>query len=282
MAEAAAIAGLVLDYRDAARTERCVRNLRARGVGPILVWDNSADGGDSLRALRAGLQGFADVAFEGAGENLGFAAGVNRGLAWIASRWPGRPVLLLNNDALLLEGAVDALARALRESPGAWFAYPNIDHGGRVLGTVHYQRLTGLLAARAIPGSFAYASGCCLLVDPRRCGTGLFDESFFMYGEDMELGHRLAGIPDAMRHVDRLLVLHEGSASSGMASAFYETWMVAGHFRLASKMARGRLDLATLLAARWGVLALRALVRSVRYRSWVPIASLAKGWRLSR
>src|SRR6185312_6348681 len=114
-----------------------------------------------------------------ANRNLGFAAGVNRGLETLAVEFPDSPVLLINNDATLLPDALEA-------SPNAEVLYPDIDHGGWVRGTVYYHRLTGLITDRRLPGSFPYASGCCLLVNLPKSGATLFDEDFFMYGEDIE------------------------------------------------------------------------------------------------
>ncbi|MFT4047581.1 MAG: hypothetical protein QM661_12925 [Solimonas sp.] len=277
------IAALTLNYRDPVRTAACVRNLLAEGAGHALVWDNSDDNGASAKTL---MQQFADdarVSVVDAGANLGFSAGVNRGVEWLHGRYPVRFIVLINNDAHLLPGALDALREALRTSPEAWAAFPDIDHGGWVRGKVYYQRLTGLISDRALPGAFMYASGCCLMFSPAVCRNRIFDEDFFMYGEDWELGWRLTGgRQNRMIHVPRLLVGHEGSASSGMASIFYETRMVAAHFILARKLARTTVECGLLVLLRWLMLGCRALLRAVRHRSLTPIRALPLGWRIYR
>jgi N-acetylglucosaminyl-diphospho-decaprenol L-rhamnosyltransferase len=276
--------GLTLNYRDARRTLRCLRSLWAEGIDHVLVWDNSGDGGASGSELEQ-LAG-ADPRMElvVSPENLGFAMAVNRGLKWLADCHPRRPVLLVNNDAELHEGGLATMLRALYATPGAWLVYPDVDHGGRIVGTVYYHRLTGILQmhGKKLPGSFPYASGCCMLVNVEKSGTRLFDESFFMYGEDMEVGHRLKDMPGAMRHVPQTLVGHEGSASSGMASEFYETHIVACHFRLARVMAKNLPDLTLMFGMRWIVLSVRAVLRAVRYRSLSPVVALRNGWLLSK
>lgn len=274
--------GLTLNYRDARRTLRCLQSLWSEGINHVLVWDNSGDGGASVAELKHLVGADPRMELVISPENLGFAKAVNRGLKWLEERHPGSPVLLLNNDAQLREGGLEEMLRALHAAPGAWVVYPDVDHGGRVIGTVYYHRLTGILQmhGKKLPGSFPYPSGCCMLVNTGVSGTCLFDESFFMYGEDMELGYRLKDIPGALRHVPRTLVSHEGSASSGMASEFYETHIVACHFRLARVMARNSPELALLFAARWIVLLARAILRAARYRSLAPVAALRDGWRL--
>lgn len=283
MAEAASISspvvGLTLNYRDAKRTLRCVRSLLADGVEHVLVWDNSEDAGQSAGELQVLLADEPRVHIEVGEYNLGFSAGVNHGLAFIKENYPHSRVLLINNDAVLLAGATEAMTTVLQQSPNATIVYPTIDHAGRCIGTVFYQRHFGLITLKRMPGSIPHASGCCQLLDPTRLSGPWFDEEFFMYGEDVELGHRLA--PQHMLHVPEVWVRHEGSASSGMGSAFYETRMVAAHWILVPKLARNRFELGALYLGRVVALSLRAVVRACRYRSLVPLKSLWDGWCLA-
>jgi GT2 family glycosyltransferase len=277
-----AIVGLILHYRDAMRTSICLRSLLDEGVAHVLVWDNSADGGASIAKLERLMQGERRYQTAEAGRNLGFAAGVNRGLEILNAAFPGSSVLLINNDAALLSGALDAFRKALESSPDAAIFYPDINHGGWVRGTVFYHRLTGLITDRYLPGSFPYASGCCLLINPIKSGTRLFDEDFFMYGEDIELGARLSQHTGAMVHVQKLLVQHEGSASSHMGSLFYETRVVAAQLILASKLSKGRLDRLLVVALHGVWLGIRGLVRSLRFRSQTPLRALYEGKRIAK
>ena len=100
------LVGLLLNFRDAGRSFRCIQSLLANGLEHVLVWDNSEDDGQSSKALLALLCEERRVSVASEGGNLGFAAGVNRGLDWIRERFPNARVLLINNDAeLVLEGA---------------------------------------------------------------------------------------------------------------------------------------------------------------------------------
>jgi N-acetylglucosaminyl-diphospho-decaprenol L-rhamnosyltransferase len=273
------IVGLTLNYRDARRTVRCVDSLLSDGLSHVLVWDNSEDGGKSARELNMILAEEIRVSLCISEHNLGFAAGVNRAKEWIEKRFPGAWILLINNDAILLAGAMHVMAQALLQSPNATIAYPKIDHGGRSIGTAYYQRYFGLVTAKKLPGSISYASGCCQLLNSR-CLPGVwFDETFFMYGEDMELGYRLG--EQHMVHVPQVWVKHEGSASSGMGSVFYEARMVAAHWQLSSKLAKNSFEMLVFCLGRAVALPLRALVRACRYRSTVPFKSLRDGWCLA-
>lgn len=275
------VVGLTLNYRDVERTSRCLRSLLDDGAHAVLVWDNSEDNGASAQSLRAIWRDEPRVAIEQSPRNLGFAAGVNRGLEAVLARFPGAWVMLLNNDAMVCPGALAALCAALRAQPDAVIAYPRVDHSGRLIGTTYYQRVFALLRFdRPWPGSFPYPSGSALLIAPERAEMPLFDEDFFMYGEDVLLGWRLG--PSRMAHVPDVLVFHEGSATSRNGSLFYEIRLVESHLRLAEKLAKGRLDRMLLLLGRAIALPIRAAVRAVRYRSLTPIKALWQGWLMAR
>lgn len=273
--------GLLLNYRDAMRSISCIRSLLDEGVEKVVVWDNSADGGLSVAAIRNEFASDSRLEIHVSSTNLGFAAGANRGLECCARLNPRAWVLLINNDARLLPGGLSALVTALHSSPAARLAFPNINHAGHILGPAYCHRLSGLLSWRPRPGFFRYASGCCMLIATERTGLPLFDEDFFMYGEDWELGWRLGREVHAFAHVDATWVEHEGAASSGLGSMFYESHMVAAHLILARKLGRSTIDVCLLHAARVAMLFGRAAVRCIRYRSSIPLKALWLGAALA-
>lgn len=276
-----AIIGLILNYRDAARTTRGVASVLADGAAEVLVWDNSADAGVSAAALRANLPADARARVVDSPVNLGFAAGVNAAIDRIRLRDPEAWILLLNNDATLRPGALAALSAALQHDSGAVLAYPWIDHAGKIRAEAYYQPWLGLITRRAMAGAVPHASGCALLFAPQRWPEVLYDEAFFMYGEDAELGFRLRRRGGRMVRVDQTLVDHEGSASSGLGSEFYESRMVAAHWLLARRLAGSAAQRWAMYAVRFAVLGARALLRSARLRSKAPLQALRSGWRLA-
>jgi len=276
------IVGLTLNWRDPERTVTCVASLLGEGIFHVLILDNSDDSGQSAVALKQALGENPSVTILQSPANLGFAAGVNLGLTWIVEHCPCSWVVTINNDAKLLPGAVDAMRNALEVNPSSFLAYPNISHDGCVLGGLYYHRISGLLRQSYFPGCFRYASGCCLLVATDRHPGSLFDEDFFMYGEDTELGWRLSKMPETMVHVPQNLVVHEGSASSGLGSPFYEARMVAAHLILARKLTSNTIDYFLLLTCRVALLPLRATVRALRFWSLVPIKALWSGFQIAR
>lgn len=274
--------GLILNYQDAKRTISCIESLLNQGIETIVVWDNSADSGVSASIIRARFPDMEKTQIHLSPSNLGFAAGVNSGLASIKKNNPNAYVLLINNDAILLPGGVEKLHTALEKNSKSIISFPNINHGGNVIGFAFYQYWTGLLSWTPKANSFRYASGCCLLIALSRISLPLFDEDFFMYGEDMELGWRLRDQPEALHHVPELLVFHEGSASSKLGSNFYEERLVACHLILARKLAGSSTSRCIVLyALRVSILLTRAILRSYRFQSSVPLKALWSGFKIA-
>lgn len=273
------IIGLVLNFRDSTRTANCVRSLLKQGIDSVLVWDNSEDDSVSAKELTAIFMDTPNVHIKVSPVNLGFSAGVNRGLSWITTLSPHAWVLLINNDAKLLPDGLALLSNALKKNPQASIAHPNIDNNGYITGSQYYHRLSGLLTSQLIKGSFRYASGCCMLLATDRIRQPVFDEDFFMYGEDWAIGANAA--PEIFVHVAKTLAIHEGTASSGLGTPFYESRIVAAHFQLARKVARSKLDLYALLFSRILFLTLRSFLRTVRFKTKTPLIGLWEGWKIS-
>jgi GT2 family glycosyltransferase len=101
----------------------------------------------------------------------------------------------------------------------------------------------------------------------------LFDEDFFMYGEDAELSYRLTQQGWHIHCADQLLALHEGSGSSGSGTAFYEYHTARGHLLQSAKLQGARPTFARHLG-RVLYLPTRAVLRSIRAGTFVPMTAL--------
>jgi GT2 family glycosyltransferase len=146
-------------------------------------------------------------------ENIGFARANNQGAA--VAR--GRYLLLLNPDAFVHAGTLDRLIAFMDDHPEAAAAGPRLRYAdGRLqrsvtsFPTVLTELWTTLGLDRAFPGSPIFGRykvtywdmedlreveslmGACIIL--RRSAieeTGLFDEQFFMYSEEVDLCYRL-------------------------------------------------------------------------------------------
>jgi N-acetylglucosaminyl-diphospho-decaprenol L-rhamnosyltransferase len=275
------VCAIVLDYRAAEKTQKCLLSLRNQGLRTVYVLDNSESEPHSaeLRKLvNDTLAGEVDYRIEilSAGKNLGFAKGVNFVLSHDkASACPHEYHLLLNNDAMAGPALVPELLKALRENPQAALAAPRIvcSDPGREFG-IWYHRYLGLLLSR--PGRFRlhYLVGCCLLFRNDAMVDGrLFDEAFFMYGEDAELAWRLKRQGRQLICATNVFVEHEFGTSVNRTSFFYEYHMARSHLLLSLKTWIHPAEIPLLLFAKSFSLACRAALRSFRHRSVVPLAA---------
>ncbi len=245
------------------------------GVGRIVVADNAST--DTTEAL---VQRYADrnVAFVALGVNRGFGSAANRGVAATTSA----AVFIANPDLIVEPDALVRLRATLDASPGVAVVGPTITN----LDGVTYpsaRSFPGYIdaAGHAFVGLFwksnpwstryltpnrvQWISGTALLV--RRDAfeaVGGFDESYFMYVEDVDLSWRLARTGWSVAVVPSAVVRHAVGGSSQRAP--YR--MIAAHhrslWRFARRSAAPRQRLALPLVG-LGLIARAALV-SLRYR----------------
>jgi len=277
------ICAVILDYRGASKTKACLLSLVSEGIDTVLVVDNSANVqaseqlSDVLARLKAhGIDYTLHVLTPV--ENLGFARGVNFAINTAAAQ-SCDAILLLNNDASLTTGSVARMSEALSSRDADLIAPAIIDENDAVQAMMWYQRFFGLLTNRALPGSFPYLSGCCLLFRRDLPVSGsLFDESFFMYGEDTLLGWHMAARKKTMLRLDTALVRHTGQDPTSACTLFYEYHMARAHILLALKARRSLLEIPLLLIGKSMGLALRAMLRCYRYKSGIPILAFFLAW----
>ena len=159
-------------------------------------------------------------------KNVGFLANCNGAFAI----WTGTYVLLLNNDAQLMPGALDALVAVLDSNKevaaaGPKVLYPDgrLQEAGCMIDRDGVASMTGLFADPGCPQynrprDVHYCSGAALLVRRSEINGALFDEAFRpAYCEDADLclrllsqGRRVVYCPSA-EVVHHLSVSHQSS-----------------------------------------------------------------------
>ena len=280
------ICAIVLDYRGADKTRKCLLSLVGQGLKTAYVLDNSASHTSSaelrqtIERVRLTKPGFV-IEILSAGKNLGFGRGVNFVLSY--DRRSGSPhdhYLLLNNDAIARPGLVSGLITALQQDSCAALAAPRIiSHDpGREYG-IWYHRYLGLLLSRPGKFRFHYFTGCCLLFRKDLVtSSGIFDESFFMYGEDAELAWRLTRQGRKMVCAEEACVEHEYGPSVDRSSFFYEYHMARGHFLVCFKTYVHPMEIPFLILIKSAAIAMRSLLRALRHRSFTPLKALCCAW----
>jgi len=192
-----------------ARALACIDATTHRVNVEVIVVDNHSDDG-SAEMVEAQ---FPNVTLIRNHDNAGFARANNHG-AHLAR---GRYVLLLNSDAFVREGAIDTLVEFMDVHPDAGAAGCRLFYEDGVLqrSCMTFPTLTtelwiALHLDQMFPSSHIFGKymmthwdmsdtrevdavmgACVMLRSSAIAQTGLFDEQFFMYSEEIDLCYRL-------------------------------------------------------------------------------------------
>jgi GT2 family glycosyltransferase len=256
-------------------------------VTAVVIDNASTDGSAAMVATE-----FPHVHLIASARNPGYGAASNEAIRACAEPY----VLLLNSDTLIHEGAVPALAAYLDAHPEVGVAGPRLlNHDGSLHpscfpfpGTLGWlvendpvSPLVGLVPplrrrtlryapperSTAVP----WVHGSALAV--RRTAfeaVGGFDESFFMYFEEVDLCRRLAAAGWEIHFVHPARVTHLGGASTRQV----RTEMAVAHFR--STLHFYRRHYGGLRLAFWvGLMRAKMLARLMRDSALVPLRARA-------
>ncbi len=224
---------IIVHFKTPELTLQCLRSLREfspQVAHEIFLIDNgSKDGVGGMVAKE-----FPGIRILEIGRNEGFGRANNRGIQ--ASR--GRYILLLNSDAKLIMPSPDTMIHYLETQPGVVAVGPReIDKRGRFRPSTgafpglfseltrkihHAHLLKGDEALRnrldlqnSAAKTVDWASGFCIMVQREALlKTGLFDENFFLYFEDIDLCARLRRLGGEVHYLPETTVVHESGAST--------------------------------------------------------------------
>jgi N-acetylglucosaminyl-diphospho-decaprenol L-rhamnosyltransferase len=225
------VAAVVVNYNAGPHLVGCVRSLLSEGVADVVVADNASSDGSERVLADSGLP----ARFLPTGRNRGYGGGANFGIAASDSEL----VLVCNSDLEVQPGAVAALVAALDAEPDVAIVGPRIlDPDGSLypsarsfpaLGDALGHAFLGLVAPRnrwssrykllgwdhATRCDVDWVSGACFLarreVLDRLSG---FDESYFMYSEDVDLCWRAWGAGWRVAYEPAAGVVHAQGASA--------------------------------------------------------------------
>ncbi len=220
---------VIVNWNGAHHLDECLNSLRAQTLCDemevIVVENGSTD--SSMEVLRQ-HEDFVRLIINPA--NVGFAAGCNQGITASQSEF----IALLNNDTLVEPAWLEELVKAIRQSADlGWCTSKVLSYWTRGVfdNTGHVVCGDGLTRGRGRleldRGQFEQveevfcASGCATLLRRRMLDDiGLFDEAFFAYCEDADLGFRARLRGWRCIYVPTAVVYHKFSASTQAFSAF--------------------------------------------------------------
>jgi GT2 family glycosyltransferase len=236
------VSAIVVNRNGGAALRRCLESLSAQAGVEVetAVIDNASDEAER-EGVRNQFPAFRLIPFS---SNLGFARGVNEGLA----RTRGKFVLTLNNDARLEPGYVSRLAAVLSEDERLAAVQ------GLVLGddaaSIDTAGLSWNGRGEAVPLLFGKPRGAApagrvdvpgvsataalyrrsALEDVAE-GGAIFDESFFAYYEDVDLSLRLARAGWKFALDPGAIAFHEGSLTGRRTPWRRARWISRNRWR---------------------------------------------------
>lgn len=277
------IATIILNYFGYKLCISCIESVFNELDTTIFLVDNSADKHEK-KSLITKYHKNKNVKLIFPEKNIGFAAGVNWALKE-ALQQKFNTFFLLNNDASLLKGSGPYILKSINNNLCTLIS-PTIYWNDSIRRYNYYHRCLGLIATKQpayFTGWLKYFTGCALIFDNSVLQKiGNFNESFFMYGEDVEFCYRAKNKKIPFFNIPEKLIFHKGSESSQMASFFYEYHINRSHFLLtfminetsSQKMISFSFKIFSLLS--------RALFRAIRYQKITPIIALiASPFKLS-
>ena len=252
------MAAVVVNYKAKDFALEAVRSLRAEGLLDVVVADNASDDGMQTALQQADP----DVVFVQTGRNLGYGTGVNRGVAALTD--DREFVLACNADIIVEPGSVKAMVEALDRRPDVGIVGPRIEEPGGTLypsartfpnlldslghaflGLVWQdnpftRRYRMLDWDHASAADVDWVSGSCFMIRHSTWrAIGGFDESYFMYAEDVDLCWRAQDAGWKVAYEPAARVLHH----QGVSTAKHPYRMIFEHhwalFRFAVRTTKG-------------------------------------------
>jgi GT2 family glycosyltransferase len=290
---------IIVNYNVRAFLEQALLSVRKamQGIaGDVWVVDNNSSD-DSVRMVR---ERFPEVRLIANAGNPGFAVANNQAIRESA----GEYVLLLNPDTVveedtfhkclafmdthpdagalgvqLLDGSGRFLPESKRGFPSPWVAFC------KTIGLGHFfpksRRLNGYYLGHLNPNDtnpVEVLAGCFMFM--RRAAldkSGLLDEAFFMYGEDIDLSYRIIQAGYKNYYFPETRIIHYKGESTKKGSlnyvrTFYQAMIIFTRKHFSGS--RAGLFILMLQAAIWLRAGLTLLANAV-HRVWLPIMDAA-------
>ena len=216
------ISFIIVNWNNLNDTLACIDSVR-QSTYPnlsIIVVDNaSTDGSGKELSGILPQENFLQM-----NSNLGFTGGNNAGIRLAISR-KVKYILLLNNDAIIAEDAIEKLTTLLETSPNVSVTTPMIyyhSQPGRIWsagGEIDPRRAKASMLGTDeidqgqfdnIPYRVDFASGCALMTRIETIEkAGLLDERFFMYFDEAEWCQRLGSMGQTIMLLPDAKVWHK-------------------------------------------------------------------------
>jgi len=240
----------VLNWNGRDLTLDCLASLKKISYpnANVIVIDNGSTD-DSVISIR---ENYADVEIIELPENIGFAGGNNAGFR--KAREKSDYTIFLNNDTCVDPHFIEPLINEFEVNSDVMQSAPKIYYadkpeyiwfaGGKInlwIGLIWHIGIRKKDSTEySTKWEIDYATGCCVCMRTEDFeSTGMFDESFPMYAEDVDLSLRLRNLGGKIVFVPESKIWHKVSASLGGQYSFGK-WKrkLVGKFKLVVKHAK--------------------------------------------
>lgn len=220
------IAIILVNWNGLDFTRACLDSLRNVDFPDfkVILIDNASQNQEGLRLKKS----YPEIELIENSENLGFSGGNNVGLR-LALKQGFSHLMLLNNDTIVEPDFLGEMMRKFLQDPRLGVVQPLIlflndsrkiwSAGGRWIPNLGRAITLGdrdpLADFRCKKEDLDWATGCCMLISREAIlATGLLNEQYFAYFEDVEwsLRFRKAGFGIAL--AEKAVIYHEAGASS--------------------------------------------------------------------
>lgn len=224
---------IIINWNSVNYLEKCLssiyKNIAVDDIEIIVVDNGSYDGSDRLI-----IRDFPDIKFIQLDNNIGFAKANNLAFSYATSEF----ILFINPDTELLDSSIDKMLEFLKSSYDAGAvgcrllnsdfslqiscvqAFPNLFN--QILDTEFLIRLRlkrwgieNAMNNKKFPIKVDVISGACVMVKRKVFEkAGLFTSDYYMYGEDVDLCHKIKQVGYNSYYIDDAKVIHHGGKSS--------------------------------------------------------------------
>lgn len=216
------VAVILLNWNTPDYTSNCISSLLTHcstSLFDIIVADNGSTDG-SLSILQ---KKFPNLIYINNKENLGFAAGNNRALIY-ANEKQYTYSILLNTDTETDEDFITPLFEFMESNQAVAAVQPAIywlnDPKKLWNGGSYFNEILGITYSKNKPvpkpeiKSVDWITGCCFMLRNNVLEhTGLLNEKFFLYYEDVELSMRIKKHGFDLKYYPFVKIFHEAGAS---------------------------------------------------------------------
>lgn len=196
-----------------------------------------------------------DLVLINTGSNLGFAGGNNVGIKFIQRYRDYDYIFLLNNDALLTAGAVEAMAQTFEDDPtvgmcGATVVYHHTPDRVQAFGGSRFSPLFGRAShigawssidaprdREKVERELGYILGAALMIS-RPCleATGLMEDRYFLYYEEIDWATRARRAGFRLAYAPQAVIFHKEGGTIGSSADRNKRSLLSEYYVVRSRL----------------------------------------------